>query len=59
MLMVFSVGGGNLKKKVSVNIVKAIKYAKVKKSIIWNVDLIIDTCYSARIINEAISHLRD
>lgn len=32
MLMVFSVGGGNLKKKVSVNIVKAIKYAKVKKS---------------------------
>ena len=32
MLMVFSVGGGNLKKNVSVNIIKAIKYAKQKKS---------------------------
>ena len=32
MLMVFSVGGGNLKKKVSVNIVKAVKYARIKKS---------------------------
>ena len=32
VLMVFSVGGGNIKKKVSVNIVKAIKYAKSKKS---------------------------
>tara|TARA_Y100000996_G_scaffold411380_2_gene395422 strand:+ start:272 stop:856 length:585 start_codon:yes stop_codon:yes gene_type:complete len=31
-LMVFSVGGGNLKKKVSVNIIKAIKFAKQKKS---------------------------
>ena len=31
-LMVFSVGGGNLKKKVSVNLIKAIKYAKKKRS---------------------------
>ena len=30
--MVFSVGGGNLKKKVSVNLVKAIKFAKKRKS---------------------------
>ena len=30
--MVFSVGGGNIKKNVSVNIIKAIKYAKQKKS---------------------------
>ncbi len=32
MLMIFSVGGGNIKKKVSVNIVKAINYAKIKRS---------------------------
>tara|TARA_Y100000746_G_C15361543_1_gene390270 strand:- start:270 stop:854 length:585 start_codon:yes stop_codon:yes gene_type:complete len=32
MLMIFSVGGGNIKKNVSVNIIKAIKYAKQKKS---------------------------
>ena len=32
VLMVFSVGGGNLKKKVSVNLIKAIKLAKNKKS---------------------------
>ncbi len=32
MLMIFSVGGGNLKKKVSVNIINAIKYAKLKNS---------------------------
>ena len=31
-LLVFSVGGGNIKKNVSVNIVNAIKYAKMKKS---------------------------
>ena len=31
ILMVFSVGGGNQKKNISVNIIKAIKYAKVKK----------------------------
>jgi len=31
MLMIFSVGGGNLKKNVSVNLIKAIKYAKLKK----------------------------
>ena len=31
VLMVFSVGGGNLKKKVSVNLISAIKYAKTKK----------------------------
>ncbi len=32
VLLVFSVGGGNLKKKVSVNLIKAIKYAKKKRS---------------------------
>ena len=31
VLMVFSVGGGNLKKKISLNLVKAIKFAKLKK----------------------------
>ena len=31
MLKIFSVGGGNIKKNVSVNIIKAIKYAKQKK----------------------------
>lgn len=31
ILMVFSVGGGNIKKNVSVNLIKAIKYAKSKK----------------------------
>ena len=31
MLMIFSVGGGHLKKNVSVNLIKAIKYAKLKK----------------------------
>jgi len=31
-LLVFSVGGGNIKKNVSVNIVNAIKYAKMKRS---------------------------
>ncbi len=31
ILMVFSVGGGHLKKNVSVNLIKAIKYAKLKK----------------------------
>ena len=29
--MIFSVGGGNLKRNVSVNLIKAIKYAKQKK----------------------------
>ena len=31
ILMVFSVGGGHIKKNVSVNLIKAIKYAKTKK----------------------------
>ena len=31
MVFIFSVGGGNIKKKVSVNLIKAIKYAKLKK----------------------------
>ena len=37
ILMVFSVGGGNLKKKVSVNLIKAIKYANLKKGKIISV----------------------
>ena len=32
VLFIFSVGGGNLVKKVSVNLIKAIDYAKIKKS---------------------------
>ena len=36
-IFIFSVGGGNLKKKVSVNLVEAIKYAKKIKSIIFGV----------------------
>jgi len=31
-LLIFSVGGGNLKKNVSTNIIKAIKYAKTRKT---------------------------
>lgn len=31
LLLIFSVGGGNLKKKVSINIINAIKFAKEKK----------------------------
>jgi D-sedoheptulose 7-phosphate isomerase len=36
-LFIMSVGGGNLKKKVSVNLVNAIKYAKTKKSKIFGI----------------------
>ena len=36
-LMVFSVGGGNSVKKVSVNLIKAIKYAKFKKGSIVSI----------------------
>ena len=34
MLLIFSVGGGNLKKKVSTNIIKAIKFVKKKTKIV-------------------------
>ena len=37
ILMVFSVGGGNIKKKVSVNLIKAIKFANLKKGKIISV----------------------
>ena len=36
-LFIMSVGGGNLQKKVSVNLVNAIKYAKTKKSKIFGI----------------------
>ena len=36
-LFIMSVGGGNLKKKVSVNLVNAIKYAKIKKSKVFGI----------------------
>lgn len=36
-LMVFSVGGGNIKKNISVNIVEALKYAKRKKAKIMGI----------------------
>ena len=32
LIFIFSVGGGDIKKKVSVNLIKAIKFAKIKKS---------------------------
>lgn len=31
-LLIFSVGGGNIKKKVSLNLIESIKYAKIKKT---------------------------
>ncbi|MDC0233030.1 SIS domain-containing protein [Pelagibacteraceae bacterium] len=36
-IFVLSVGGGNLKKKVSVNIIEAIKFAKQKKSSVFSI----------------------
>ena len=36
-LFIMSVGGGNLKKKISVNLVNAIKYAKIKKSKVFGI----------------------
>lgn len=36
-LFILSVGGGNIKKKVSVNIIEAIKYAKLKKCNIYGI----------------------
>ena len=36
-LFIMSVGGGNLKKKISVNLVNAIKYAKTKKSKVFGI----------------------
>jgi D-sedoheptulose 7-phosphate isomerase len=36
-IFIFSVGGGNLKKNISVNLIEAIKYAKKKKSTIISV----------------------
>ena len=36
-IFIFSVGGGNLKKKISVNLIKAIDYASKKKSIILGI----------------------
>jgi len=36
-IFVFSVGGGNLKKKISVNLIKAAIYAKKKKSKIFGI----------------------
>ena len=36
-ILIMSVGGGNLKRKVSVNIIKAIDYAKKKKSKIFGI----------------------
>ena len=37
ILLIFSVGGGNLKKKVSVNLIKAIQFAKKKKSKVFGI----------------------
>lgn len=37
VIFVFSVGGGNLKKKISVNLIESIKYAKSKKTLILSI----------------------
>ena len=37
LIFIFSVGGGDIKKKVSVNLIKAIKFAKIKKAKIISV----------------------
>tara|TARA_B110000977_G_C11050463_1_gene482103 strand:- start:201 stop:785 length:585 start_codon:yes stop_codon:yes gene_type:complete len=37
LLFIFSVGGGNLKKNISPNIVKAIQYAKLKKTTVCGI----------------------
>jgi D-sedoheptulose 7-phosphate isomerase len=37
VIFIFSVGGGNLKRNISVNIVNAIKYAKIKKTIVLSI----------------------
>ena len=42
ILFVFSVGGGNIKKKVSINLVKAMKYAKKKQGKIISISGKID-----------------
>ena len=36
-IFIFSVGGGNLKKKISVNLIESIKYAKSKKTLILSI----------------------
>jgi D-sedoheptulose 7-phosphate isomerase len=36
-IFVFSVGGGNIKKKISINLIKAAKYAKKRKSKIFGI----------------------
>ena len=36
-IFIFSVGGGNQKRKVSVNLINAIKFAKIKKSKVFSI----------------------
>lgn len=36
-ILIFSVGGGNIKKNVSVNLINSIKYAKKKKSLVLSI----------------------
>ncbi len=37
MIFIFSVGGGNLKNNISVNLIKAIKFAKKRKSTVLSI----------------------
>ena len=53
LLMVFSVGGGNLEKKISVNIVKSLQYAKVKGAKICGI-VGRDGGYTARIADACV-----
>ena len=53
LLMVFSVGGGNTEKKISVNIVKSLQYAKVKGAKICGI-VGRDGGYTARIADACV-----
>lgn len=61
VVLVFSVGGGNIKKNISTNIVEALKYAKSKKSTILGIvsrdggytKKVADVCMLIPIVSEA------
>ena len=53
LIFVFSVGGGDLKKKISVNIIKALKFAKLKKAKICGV-VGKNGGYTAKVANECL-----
>jgi len=53
LIFVFSVGGGDLKKKISVNIIEALKFAKLKKAKICGV-VGKNGGYTAKVANECL-----